>query len=71
MVINMNEAKLETIEQIREFLTGTADVTFSVAHDEAALHNFVATVIRRFGYFSRHKGQRGVLLAYLRRLTGY
>lgn len=71
MVIDMNEAKLETIEQIQEFLTGTAAVTFSIVHDEAALHNFVATVIRRFGYFSRRKGQRSVLLAYLRRLTGY
>ena len=71
MVIDMNEAKLETIEQIQEFLTGTAAVSFSVAHDETALHNFVATVIRRFGYFSRRKGQRSVLLAYLRRLTGY
>ena len=71
MVIDMNETKLETIEQIQEFLTGTAAVTFSISHDEAALHNFVAAVIRRFGYFSRCKGQRSVLLAYLRRLTGY
>jgi hypothetical protein len=30
MVIDMNESKLKTIEQIREFLTGTADVTFTV-----------------------------------------
>jgi transposase InsO family protein len=71
MVIDMNEAKLETIEQIQEFLTGTAAVAFSISANEAALHNFVATVIRRFGYFSRRKGQRSVLLAYLRRLTGY
>ena len=71
MVIDMNEAKLETIEQIREFLTGTAAVTFSISDDVAALHNFVATVIRRFGYFSRSKAHRSVLLAYLRRLTGY
>jgi hypothetical protein len=71
MVIDMNEAKLETIEQIQEFLTGTADVTFSIPAEESTLHAFVATVITRFGYFSRRKGQRGVLLAYLRRLTGY
>jgi len=71
MVIDMNESKLETIEQIREFLTGTAAVTFSIPADESTLHAFVATVIRRFGYFSRSKGQRGVLFAYLQRLTGY
>ena len=71
MVIDMNEAKLETIEQVRDFLAGTADVSFSIPAEEAALHAFVATVIMRFGYFSRRKGERSVLLAYLRRLTGY
>ena len=71
MVIDMNESKLETIEQIQEFLTGTADVTFSIPADESTLRAFVATVIRRFSYFSRSKGQRGVLIAYMRRLTGY
>jgi hypothetical protein len=71
MVIDMNEAKLKTIEQIQDFLMGTADVTFSISSEESTLHTFVATVITRFGYFSRRKGQRSVLLAYLRRLTGY
>lgn len=71
MVIDMNEAKLETIEQIQEFLSGTADVTFSIPNDEPTLRAFVAAVIKRFSYFRRRKGHRGVLLAYLRRLTGY
>ena len=71
MVIDMNETKLETIEQIREFLTGTADVTFSIPSDESTLRAFVGTVIRRLGYLRLAKGQRGVVLAYLRRLTGY
>ena len=71
MVIDMNEAKLETIEQIREFLAGTAEVTFAVPAEEAKRRRFVVTVIRRFSYFRLKKGHRGVLLAYLRRLTGY
>lgn len=71
MVIDMNEAKLHTIEQIQEFLSGTADVTFSIPNDEPTLRAFVAAVIKRFSYFRRRKGHRGVLLAYLRRLTGY
>jgi hypothetical protein len=71
MVIDMNEAKLHTIEQIQEFLAGTADVTFSIPNDEPTLRAFVAAVIKRFSYFRRRKGHRGVLLAYLRRLTGY
>ena len=67
----MNEAKLATIEQVREFLVGTVDINFSISTDESALHAFVASVLRRFGYFKQRKGHRGVLLAYLGRLTGY
>ena len=43
----MNEARLETIEQIREFLAGTADVAFTVPTEEAKLRQFVVTVLRR------------------------
>jgi hypothetical protein len=71
MVIDMNESKLETIEQIGEFLAGTADVAFSIPSDESRLRAFVATVLKRFRYFRLTKAQRGVLFAYMRRLTGY
>jgi hypothetical protein len=33
MVIDMNESRLNTIEQIREFLQGTAEVAFSTPTD--------------------------------------
>ena len=56
MVINMNEAKLETIEQIREFLAGTAGIAFSVPTEAAKRRLFVATVLRRFRYLRLQKG---------------
>jgi hypothetical protein len=71
MVIDMNVSKLGTIEQIREFLNGTAEVAFSNCSDQFALRAFVATVIKRFRYFHLTKGDRSVLLAYMRRITGY
>ena len=71
MVIDMNVSKLDTIEQIREFLDGTAEVEFSNPTDAVALRSFVATVLRRYRYFRLSKGPRGVLFAYLQRLTGY
>ncbi len=67
----MNDARLKTIEQIREFLAGTADVAFSGPTDESRRHAFVANVLQRFRYSRLAKGQRGVLFAYLQRLTGY
>jgi hypothetical protein len=71
MVIDMNVSRLETIEQIREFLNGTTEVAFSNAADESTLRTFVTTVIRRYRYFGLKKGPRGVLFAYMQRLTGY
>ena len=47
MVIDMNEAKLDTIEQIREFLKGTANVAFSTPTDESRLRGFVASPNRK------------------------
>jgi transposase InsO family protein len=71
MVIDMNDARLETIEQIREFLAGTTDVAFGASTDPSRLHAFVAAVLKRFRYFRLPKAQRGVLFVYLQRLTGY
>lgn len=71
MVIDMNVSRLETIEQIREFLKGTAEVAITNPSDELTLHTFVTAVIKRYGYFDLPKGQRGVLSAYMRRMTGY
>ncbi|MEO8508009.1 MAG: hypothetical protein ABI593_10295 [Betaproteobacteria bacterium] len=71
MVIDMNEGRLGTIEQIREFLAGTADVVFSTTEDPAARYHFVAKVLNRHRYFKLRKGDRGVRFAYMQRLTGY
>ena len=67
----MNVSKLETIEQIKEFLDGTAAVAFSNTTDPSALRAFVTTVLLRYRYFQLSKGPRGVLFAYMQRLTGY
>jgi transposase InsO family protein len=71
MVIDMNESRLATIEQIVEFMAGTASVVFSIPSDESRLRGFVATVLKRFRYLGLSKGRRGVLFTYMRRLTGY
>jgi hypothetical protein len=71
MVIDMNETKLGTLEQVREFLAATADVAFTIPTAEAERRQFVVTVLRRFRYFRLAKGQRGVLFCYMQRLSGY
>jgi len=71
MVIDMNLSKLVKIEQIEEFLAGTAEITFSTPKGEIALRDFLMEVIKRFSYFKRNKRQRGILFAYMQRITGY
>lgn len=57
MVIDKNVSRLETrgwakaIEHIREFLNGTTEIAFSHPADESTRRRFVATVLRRYGYF--------------------
>ena len=70
-MIEMNDSKLQTVAQIGEFLTGASDVTFSIPANESRLRDFIVTVLKRSRYFRLAKGDRGVVFAYMQRLTGY
>jgi hypothetical protein len=43
----MNDAKLQTLDQLQAFVSGTAAIDFSVADSER--YEFVARTVRRFG----------------------
>jgi transposase InsO family protein len=75
MVIDMDETRLRTIEQLEEFLKATPDVAFTApgagsAPDEQR-YQHISRVLTRFDYPQRNKRERGVVLAYLRRTSGY
>ncbi len=71
MVIDMNESKLDSVEHIREFLAGTSEVAFSIPAEESSRHGFIERVLQRLRYFTLAKSARGVVFAYMRRLSGY
>ena len=71
MVVDMNESKIRTLEQVRQFLGGTADVQFAFRGDDAARYAHIAEVLRRFGYARRKRTERGLLQRYLGATTGY
>ncbi len=71
----MDETRLRTIEQLEEFLKATPDVAFTApgagsAPDEQR-YQHISRVLTRFDYPQRNKRERGVVLAYLRRTSGY
>ncbi len=67
----MDDAQLLSLEQIREFLSGTRDIAWTVASDEAARHRWVARVLRRFAYARLRRPDKGLIRAYVMRCTGY
>ena len=75
MVIDMDETRLRTIEQLQNFLNATPEVAFTASEVGGAADNqryeHISRVLARFDYPQRSKRDRGVVLAYLRRTTGY
>ena len=64
MVINTNEPKVCTIEQIEQFLNVSLLVEFSksTGRNDAEPYAHVSRVLERFNYHQRNKRERGLLL---------
>jgi hypothetical protein len=71
MVIDMNEAQVRTLEQVRQVLAGTQAMEFQAAAEDAGRYAWIESVLRRFEYRRLPRGDRGPVLAYLQRLRGY
>jgi transposase InsO family protein len=71
MVVNMDESRLRTIAQIEEFLQGSGEVGFTAHAGDGECYAHISAVLARLDYPRRNKRERGVLLAYLRRTSGY
>jgi transposase InsO family protein len=71
MVIDMNEAQVRTLEQVRQVVSGTQDLEFRRAENDEARYAWIALVLRRFEYGRLKRPDRGLVLVYLQRLSGY
>ena len=69
----MDEAKLRTIAQLQEFLDATQDIKFTgtPGNNDTQRYEHISRVLQRFDHPHRNKRERGVVLAYLRRTSGY
>ena len=68
MVIDMNDAKLKTLTQVKEFLEGTRDVGFQVREKDRYL--FIERTLGRFGYERLGRKEKGIVLRYVQQMTG-
>ena len=71
MVIDMNEAQVRTLEHVRQVVSGTQAREFRRAENDEGRYAWIALVLRRFEYGRLKRPDRGVVLVYLQRLSGY
>lgn len=70
MVTYMNDQKIRTLDDIRSFLAGTAEVEFSI-ENKGERYRWIQTTLLKFRYASLGKAERGLVLRYLERVSGY
>lgn len=71
MVIDMNETRVCSLEQLQAFLDGTAQVQFLPFEGDDTRYAHIEAALRRFGYRRLGRKHKGVALRYLVRTTGY
>lgn len=71
MVIDMNESRLNTVAQLSAFLAGTLEVKFQPIRNDVERYGFITGVLGRFAYRQLGRADKGVLMRYLGRITGY
>ena len=67
----MNESRLNTVAQLRAFLEGTLEVEFCPLSEDSQRYAFISALLKRFGYPRLGRADKGVVLRYLQRTTGY
>ena len=67
----MNAKDLTTIDQLSAFLEGTQRVAFEVASDKDSRYQWIQRTLVKFRYKSLRKPDKGVLIQYLVKVSGY
>ncbi len=70
MVTYMNDKKIQTLDDVRTFLEGTTEIEFSIEGKDEC-YRWIRKTLVRFRYLSLGKAERGRVLRYLERVSGY
>jgi len=66
----MNDTELKSVCQVNQFLAGSTSITF-VPTTTAERYAWLARTLKRFHYHQLTKGEKGIVRAYLAKMTGY
>lgn len=67
----MNANDLTSIGQVRDFLAGTQRVAFEVAGDKRSRYDWIRRTLVKFDYLGCNKTDKGTLMRYLMKVSGY
>jgi len=70
MTISMDDSQITTLEQIRKVLESSQGIAFKGMGREQR-YRWIETVVKRFDYFELGRKGKGLLKAYLQRLSGF
>ena len=66
----MNDTTIKTIEHVRQFLNGVGAIEFSIEGKDAR-YAWIQTLLLRFHYHQLGKAEKGILLDFLQKVSGY
>ena len=67
----MDVSRIRSIAQVRQFLEGTAAVVFKPSAEHTQRYAVVTAVVQRLGYGRLPRPERGLVLRFLRVVSGY
>ncbi|MFO8163367.1 MAG: hypothetical protein R6T98_02410 [Desulfatiglandales bacterium] len=70
MVIMMNDSKLNSMAQIKSFLSETKEIVFNKKSQKEA-YSWIEETLSRFQYVILSKKEKGLIRRYLMKITGY
>lgn len=70
MIVNLKTQQLSSLEQVRSFMAGTAAVPFTTqAHQDR--YQWVVLSLKQFAYERLRRAERGLIVRFLCKVTGY
>lgn len=66
----MNDSQISTLDEVRRFLDGTGSMEMAIS-SKSDCYDWVRRTLARFQYRTLRRGDRGVLLRYICRISGY
>jgi hypothetical protein len=66
----MNDEKLKTIEEVKQFLAGSKALDLTGVSVEER-YQWIETVLVRFKYWRLKRAEKGVILGHIEKVSGY